>query len=68
MIDKNRKAKVIGLKGERNKLAKLTNKKVLSIRSKYKKGNTSLQKLANKYKVSFQLISMVVNRKIWKHI
>jgi len=53
-------------KGSKNKNAKLTEKEVLEIRSLCI--NNTLLQLANKYNVSFQLISNIKLRKTWKHI
>jgi len=58
----------ISIKGEQHKLSKLTEKEVLEIREKYIPKKYSLTKLAKEYNVCFQLISQIVNRKIWKHI
>lgn len=53
--------------GETNLSAKLTNKKVLKIRKLHSQG-ISQRVIAKKYKVSFQSISLICLRKIWKHI
>lgn len=51
--------------GEMSPNAKLTWDKVERIRSTYKPDVCRLSDLAEEYGVSFQLISLVVNRKIW---
>lgn len=51
--------------GETNGQAKLTSEDVLRIRSS---SSTSNSTLAKKYSVSPSLISMILSRKVWKHI
>jgi hypothetical protein len=48
--------------------AKLTNFKVIQIRKKYSTSRFTQKELANKYGVSFQLISNIINHLKWKHI
>ncbi len=55
-------------RGEEIGNSKLTEKQVLEIRKKYKPWKYTLSMLATEYKVCFQLISLIVNYKIWKHI
>lgn len=52
--------------GERYVLAKLTDEKVIAIRSEIKP--YTHQSLADKYNVSRQTITGVLNRRSWKHI
>lgn len=54
--------------GEKNGHAKLTNKKVLEIRSKYKNNNITQKKLALQYSVGKTAIWNIVNKKRWVHI
>ncbi len=55
--------------GERHGCSKLNPAKVRQIISAYHRSHgSSLKELAKRYDVSFQLISMVVSRKIWKHV
>lgn len=54
--------------GERNGLAKLTEKDVANIRLKYRSENISQTKLGKLFGVSQGVISYVVNRKTWTHI
>lgn len=54
--------------GERHGNAKLTDVKVMQIRTMYASGDITQEQLANKFGVSESLIGQVVNRKIWKHI
>jgi hypothetical protein len=54
-------------RGESNPQAKLTQADVLSIRRLRKRG-WQLKSLARKYRVSFQLISMVASGQIWQHV
>lgn len=51
-------------KGSRNGIAKLTKEAVVSIRKSVLSGIA----LANEYKVSTTTISLIKNRKIWKHL
>lgn len=62
-----------GVKGERNGRCKLTEKDVLEIRTKYKKGNKwhpgySAYTLAKEYNVHPSEIWVIINRKNWKDI
>ena len=54
----------ISLKGEKSHRAKLTDKEVLEIRL----SNLNQYKLAEIYKVSQGLVSLILQRKNWKHI
>lgn len=65
MMDMAKKGK---RKGEKHHGAKLTEKKVFDIREEYKKGGTSLSKIAKKYCVITQTIHAIVQRKTWKHV
>lgn len=52
--------------GEKHPRAKLTEEQVLQIRKEYKPRSGVI--LAKKYSVARTLITMIVGRKIWKHI
>lgn len=67
MWTKDRHPKV-QLKGERNPFSKLTDDQVILIRNQYSLGNVSLADLAAEFGVTFQTISRIVNRRIWKHL
>lgn len=54
-------------RGERQGSAKLTDKKVLEIRRRHKKGERAID-LAKEFKMSKSMIHYVVNRHNWKHI
>lgn len=54
-------------KGERNGMAKLTERRVLAIRRQAATGAT-LQSLADRYGVSHVAIHYVVTRKTWRHV
>ena len=56
----------IELQGENHKLAKLTNKQVKDIKTKYL--HTSETILKKKYNISGTTISYIKNNKTWKHI
>ena len=60
--------RVLNQNGELNNQAKLTEKKVLKIRSLYKNTDHTIYSLADMFDVVFQTISSIINRKIWKHI
>lgn len=53
-------------KGTKNYHAKLTEEDVIAIRAQ--RSMFLLRELAEMYDVDQALISMVVNRKIWKHV
>ena len=55
-------------KGEQNSMAKLTEKDVLAIRAKYKKGVYGYIRIAKEYDVLSGTIQKIINREIWKHI
>lgn len=59
-----------GIKGETCRQAKLTDSDVLAIRSGYVRGcsESGQYALAERFGVSQQLISQVINREKWKHI
>ena len=54
-------------RGERNHFARLTDTKVLTIRSLYSQGATQ-QQLSRQFQVSRGAISAIVNGKTWKHL
>ena len=56
------------LPGEDHGQAKLTDTKVLEIRARYATGQITQRGLASQYDVAHSLISMIINRKNWKHI
>ena len=62
------KHKSLHSNGENHPNSKLTEKIVLEIRADWATGKYTQQQLAEKYDVCQQLISQIVNRKIWKHI
>ena len=49
-------------------LHKLTDSEVIEMREKWAVGNITQQQLADKYGVSNQTVSQIVNRKMWKYI
>ena len=65
MVNKGRSQK---LKGEKHNMAKLTEKQVVEIISKYKTGNYSQRKLAKEYKVAKSTIHRTVNGHSWQHL
>jgi hypothetical protein len=56
------------VRGVNNPRAKLTEKEVLEIRSKYKPHRYTKPMLAKEYNVSGSLISQIIDRGIWNHI
>ncbi len=67
MTDKIKKGRLVSSKGSKNGMARLTEKMVLKIRLLHT-FNTSIDKLAKKYRVSGATISRVINRKTWRHL
>ncbi len=55
-------------RGERHTLAKLSEEKVITIRSLIKNGEAKPMELARRYGVDIALISRVVRRKSWAHV
>jgi predicted transcriptional regulator len=49
-------------------MSKLTEAKVIDIRARHAAGGVTQKQLAAEFGVCFQLISLIVNRKIWRHI
>jgi hypothetical protein len=60
--------KPIDTKGQKNGNSKLTQQQVLEIRELYSSGNYSQKELSKKFNVSQNLIGLIINRKLWKHI
>lgn len=56
------------LHGAQHQRAKLTDTAVRSIRSEYEPGQTTLQQLADRYGVTKQTVSAVVNGRTWRHL
>ncbi len=54
--------------GENSSQAKLSNKDVMDIRSRYSPRVVTYKILANEYRVSEALISKIVNRQLWCHL
>lgn len=54
--------------GEKNGSVKLTDKEVIEIRYLYSKGNISQVELAKRFSINRENVSLIVNRKSWKHI
>lgn len=53
--------------GEKNGMARLTDRKVRAIRRAYARGETQTE-LGRKYGVSTVAIHFVVHRKTWRHV
>ena len=66
--DALRKGRWCRTPGEARWSAKLRDVDVIDIRNRYVPRKVTLKDLADEYGVTFQLISMIVNRKIWTHI
>ena len=52
--------------GESSKLSKLSSVQIDDIRKRYRRGKISQQSLADEMGVSQSLISLILNRKLWK--
>ena len=57
-----------GLKGEQNPKSKVTAEIVREIRKIYAEGQTSQQKIADKFGITQNMVSKIVLRRFWKHI
>lgn len=55
-------------RGSRQWNARLTEADVVVIRARYAAGGVTLKMLGDEYGVIFQSISLIVNRKTWKHV
>jgi hypothetical protein len=55
-------------KGEKHKLSKLSEQQVLEIRELYSTGNYTQKELGEKFGVSQNQISYIINKKKWNHI
>lgn len=62
------KGRKVATPGEKNAMAKLTAEMVSDMRNLYSTGRFTLAQIAGLYEVSFANVSMIVNRKSWKHI
>ena len=58
----------VAIVGEKHESAKLTQKQVLEIRTRYKSGGITQMELAREYCIDQATISKIVNRKLWSHI
>ena len=71
-LENNKHARANGLmrgqKGEDNGRAKLTNEQIKEIRKNFTGKRGEKTKLAKEYNVSWTLIDLIVNNKIWTHI
>ena len=67
MSDMSEKGRSPKMPGEKNPAAKLKTENILDIRKRKADGET-LEEIANRYKISFQHVSDIVNLKRWKHI
>ena len=59
---------IVARLGVDNPRAKLTESDVLAIRETYAAGGVTMQKLAEKYRVSHVNISLIILRKTWAHL
>ena len=66
--DRDTKGRTCRTPGSERWSSKLTEAIVLDIRARYIPRKVTLQQLADEYGVCMQLISQIVNRKIWTHI
>ena len=54
--------------GEAHGIAKMTNSKVVELRTKYASGGTTQKALAKEYGIHEMTVNSIVRRKTWKHI
>jgi hypothetical protein len=66
--DRANKGRGNAARGEKNGLAKLTEKKVLEIREIYSQGKTNYKKLGEEYGVDQTVIGRIVRYETWTHI
>jgi hypothetical protein len=66
--DRANKGRGNAARGEKNGLAKLTEKKVLEIREIYSQGKTNYKKLGEEYGVDQTVIGRIVRYETWAHI
>lgn len=57
----------LGLRGEKHRLSKLTDKKVIRLRELRSRGAT-LESLSKKFKVSLSVVQKVAARTAWSHV
>lgn len=55
-------------KGERNPKAKLSIAEVIMIKDLYKSGDFTYKELGDRFDVSGHQISLIINKKTWKHV
>lgn len=64
--DRDEKGRTKGARGELSGTAKLTKLQVEEIRERYSRGDILQRELGKEYGVEQGIISMIINRKIWK--
>jgi hypothetical protein len=68
MHDRDAKGRTCRTPGSQRWSAKVNEAIVLEIRARYVPRKVTLQFLADEYGLSFQMVSLIVNRKNWTHI
>lgn len=68
MLDKKAKGRGYVPKGVLHHMTELTEQDVRDIRTKYASGNYWLRELGEEYNLSIGAVSLIVNRKTWKHL
>lgn len=68
IADMDAKGRRNPVRGEQQPTAKLNDAKVREIRARYAAGNVTYKELAKDYGVHKDMLSLVINRKTWKHI
>lgn len=70
MVDKTRKGRAItrGLPGEDHPQSKLTESDIRTIRRLYATGEWTLERIANRFGVTFSNVGMIVRRDTWNHV
>lgn len=54
--------------GEKNKQAKLTAEQVRAMRQRYAANDVYMEQLASEYGISIGHVSVIINRKAWRHV
>ena len=66
--DKRGRHRYVAHPGEANGQAKLTDEQALEMIARYEAGGVAQRELAAEYGVSQTIVSLIVNRKIWRHL
>lgn len=68
MQERSERGRCNSAKGEKCGRSKLKDSQVLAIREEYARGGITHREIAAKYGVSGSLVTVIINRRFWRHI